>query len=308
MSNEKTVQRVIKFDVLEWTKQGKAADIEAIFNSISALSWDTGERYYRTAEGHEIAIFIDHLSYPIRGQLATIRRTELPGTETLGERAPLYLQNKTGLCEPSHFIIYKNKQNTPIIAYEYNIYAPRISRLGEYVRIKFPEQLDVPLSIPIASEDIKKELAKIGKVKKLTLKAYSGCSFASLNGSINKAFSAMKQALKGELIEFTVSASRAKDSILKMPKNENIIQFMSSSDAHIFLQNFKIEYKDKETKERKESDLMNLFLREKTEVQKVDERSRMIDRDAMYHALANAIDKHRAFLDGVSHGTAYTNV
>ena len=299
MNNEKTVQRVIKFDILEWKNQGKDADIDAIFKSIDTLPWESEERYYRTAEGQEIAVFIDNLTYPIRGQLATIRRRELPGTETLGKRAPLYLQQKTGLFEPSHFIIYKNKQNTPIIAYEYNIYAPRISRLGEYAKIKFPTQLEFPQAIPIASEDIKKELAKIGKVKKLTLKAYSSCSFATLNGSINKAFNEMKRALNGEIIEFTIRASRAKESILNIPKNENIINFMSSSDAHVFLQNFKIEYNDEETKERKETDLMNLFLRETVEVKKIDERSRMIDSNAMYQALVNVIDKHRTFLDGV---------
>lgn len=293
------IKRTIRFACLDWKNQQQNIDIENIASLINGLSWQNQARYYNTNSGLEIAVFIDNLKYPICGQIGTTRKKELPGTETLGTRGVLNLNQATGLFEPCHFVIYKNPNSAPIIAYEYNIYAPRIGRLGEYVWAKFPNEIDYFAIEPIVSKDIDAELSKIDKVKKVAIRALSPCSFAGLNGSINKAFESLRKSFNGEIIEFIVKPDRKRSSSLRIPKNENIVRFISSDEALNFLQCFKITYTNKQTGEKEEKDLTCLLLHEDVTVKRIDLRSRAIDRQDMYDKLKQAITKNKVLLDRV---------
>lgn len=293
------LERTIRFAALDWCYKNKHIDVKALINNIESLQWDNGDRYYKTSEGIDIVVFVDSDGEKLRGQIGMTRRTDLPGTEANGQRGYLNLKKGTGLFEASHFFIYVNKHKVPIIAYDYNMFAPKISRLGEYLHVKFPDELETYSFDYILSGSIDDALEQMEDVKKIRFRAHSLCTFGDFSKSMSRAFTALQKGFGAEVIEVSIRASKKKDSRLTLPSKDKISQFMSSGDGQNFVESFIINYIDKKTQNREEKDLVSLFLHDRVTVKKVSERSRMIDRFEMYNYLQQAVIKHKALLDGI---------
>lgn len=111
------------------------SDLRCVFEAVSHLDWDANASsgaYLADGDG-SVAVRVTQLEENyVLGQLAKIRRNGLPPKERHGVVSPLVLAEDEGLYEASHFGLFWD-QNVPILAMEFNPYAPRQARLGAYL-------------------------------------------------------------------------------------------------------------------------------------------------------------------------------
>lgn len=123
------------FDSVKDGTKEKPSDLSCLFQEISKLTWDvnaTASAYLADGDGSIAVRIVKRQGRYVLGQLAKIRKDGLPPVEKGGVVQPLQLSADEGLYEAAHFGLFWDQQ-VPILAIEFNPYAPRQARLGEYL-------------------------------------------------------------------------------------------------------------------------------------------------------------------------------
>ena len=110
-----------------------SSQLEQAVRHIDSLPFNDQGRYLPTTSGEVVhSVFVDSAAFPIRIQLAKIRRSDLPLIEEGGRISALNNSRSAGIMDWSHVIIYADGYAVA----EFNRDAPRISALGEYLLFK----------------------------------------------------------------------------------------------------------------------------------------------------------------------------
>jgi hypothetical protein len=300
MAGNDPVKRNIRFSVMDITYKGSPVNIRDVFGFIDALDFTSGDRYYETSEGINLAVFLDQSKLPIRGIIGDSRKKALPMVETNGNRKGLTLPNRSsGLFDGNHFIIFENKYKKNIIAHEFNFYAPRINRLAQYIMAKCQTMVDYCAIEPIQNQDIRSILKKIKFPNYFEIKAHRTCSFLSFDKSLNEAFKSMASVTDADCFGISFSCRRGRKNPIDMKNFGNIPSFMKTGDAQELLEKFHIQYRNMSTGQNENVDLTNLFLNDTAYVSQIDDMHRSVDSDSMYRAIDENITKHYTLLNGV---------
>lgn len=294
------ISRTIRYAVITLTHNNNPVDIADVYNAIEKLSFSNGDRYQEMSDGVRLAVINEPSKNDgiIRGMIGDSRAKQLPVVETNGIIEKLNLKHGSGLFDASHFAIFKNKNNLPIIAYEYNIRAPRINRLSAYILMKFPNLVNYMSIEPINTSSVKQVLKNIQNPTKYSLRAHISCPLDKLDQNLADAFNAMKLASDCDYIELSFSRQRGRKTPIKFANLDNIEKFISDSENTSLLESFKIKHRN-DAGQEESIELLDLFLHDKVSVPVMSDDSRFVDPKAIYEKLDFLIKKRKVILDGV---------
>ncbi|MGI5116665.1 hypothetical protein [Treponema sp. SP13] len=296
-THDPSVRRTIRYGVLNARYKNTPVDISTVFTEIDKLSFSNDDRYLAMSDGVRLEVLLNRPSMPIRGMIGDSRMKELPMIETKGKLDKLNLRRGSGLFDATHFVIINNKNNIPIIGYEYNIRAPRINRLQEYILIKFPEVVDFFAIEPINDKDINKVLKEIQEPTKFTIKAHNSCSMLDLDKNLADVFSSARKVSNCDYITIGFSRKRGRKEPIDFANYNNIAGFIGSHNASL-IESFKITYKNAQG-ENEDIELLDLFLHDKASVPTLTEDSRFVDSQKLYEIINSYIMKRKVILDGI---------
>jgi hypothetical protein len=295
-----TVEKAIYFGVMDWTdKHKEPIDVLGIFESIQGLPFEDGSRYFENTAGQRFEIILrdNRVSIPIYGNIGDSRRTDLPFVEDVGKLSPLSMKKGAGLYDATHFMIRKNKKGTWIIVYEFNLYAPRVSSINQYVMHQFKDVFDYPIINAVGGESIGKTLKKFQVFKKLRMGIRAGVSVADLSSGLEDAVTALKNEHNGDYIDVTIRAKRGKypleSNIIK-----NIVPFFKTGIATMAMDHFYISGINR-MGEKETVNLMEILLKETRTVKKMRSDYRFIDSEHMYAALDDAYEANHDKLESI---------
>ena len=300
MAKAEPISRTIRYAVITATFNKSPVKIQDIYNAIESLSFNTGERYQDMSDGVRLAVIHEPSRNDgvIRGMIGDSRAKQLPVVENSGRIERLNLKHGCGLFDASHFAIFLNKQNLPIIAYEYNIRAPRINRLSSYVLMKFPYLIDYMSIEPINAKSIRQVLKGICNPMKYSLRAHVSCTLDKLDGNLSDAFNAMKKVSDCDYIELSFSRQKGRRTPINFVNLDSIEKFVSASENAALIESFKIKHKNDEGQDET-VELLDLFLHDKISVPVMSDDSRFVDPKEIYERLDSFIKKRKKILDEV---------
>lgn len=118
-------------------EDGRPIDVHMppILQHIEGLPWSETGRYENIGDGNLMWCKVDTTTN-VRSkiQVGASRRRALPPVEEGGVFGELPIGNTAGLAEISHMVIFPGK--TPVIGAEFNLLAPRATRLARYLPSK----------------------------------------------------------------------------------------------------------------------------------------------------------------------------
>lgn len=142
-TQKKTVERTIQFYRADVGTDdgGKPLPFHPgpALDAISRLPCDDGSRsrYLIDGDGDALCAFSGPESFSQTLRFCRIRRDGLPLQEQRGIIRDLGIDADAGLVEPVHVVFFPDN----IVGVEYNHFGPRLSRLGTYLREKFPDDV-----------------------------------------------------------------------------------------------------------------------------------------------------------------------
>jgi len=301
MGSDNIVERTVLFGVINWKYKNKNVDVHGIFDQINKLSFSDGSRYYQTSEGQRYEILIDKFSTSdvIYGCIGDSRVTDLPFLEKQGAISPLKIGKGEGIFDAMHFMVKKNAKGKWIIAYEFNFYAPRVTAINIYVRNKLANQVDYVAIEPIEGESANQALKKFKQIKTIRMGIHSGADMSRLSGGLSDALKALRRDQDGSFIEITCSVRRSRDKVLSGNLIDNIPSFFRTIDPQTNMEHFFISGIRSDTGEKDVINLMDIILKEKKHVEKMDRDHRFVDPQKMYTALGEAYRAHQNVIDRI---------
>jgi hypothetical protein len=161
-----------------------------ILRMIAALE---GEERYLDADADSVLLpIVDHVPPTGRtlGRLRffRVRRSNLPAVEEAGSLSDLPIAEAAGLAEPTHIVFAPDR----VVVAEYNHFAPRMSALAYYLRLKLDRMVEFGTFI---QDEVLEQLDRLGDVRLVQLTA--------------RPSDALRQDLAGDLIWGTVEQARA---------------------------------------------------------------------------------------------------
>jgi len=298
-----SVEKTIFFGVLDWKYQNKTIDPFQVIAKIDTLSFDDGSRYFENNDGQRLGIIfpqkITQGMTSIFGCIGDSRTTNLPFLENKGTLTPLKISKDSGIFDAMHFLIRQNAKGNWIVAYEFNLYAPRVYTLCSYIRSKFPNDVDFTLIEPITGQKVSDIMKNFRRLKKIRMGIRSGANIDSLSPVLGKALKEIQKEQNGGLIEFVFSVRYKRESALTGNIVDNIVPFFNTSDPQLSMEYFYVQGLDKRSGSTEKINLMDIVLKEKRLVNKMDKDHRFIDSQKMYSALDDAYNRNQTKLDKI---------
>jgi len=176
---------------------GKPVPVDLIpaLTHLQTLPFSESGKYYPFGDGNALACWVDRLTSPLRFRLGQIRRSGLPGIESLGEIKPLSIPANSGLAEVTHFVLFDGG----IVGVEFNFYGPRPSRLPVYLEAKCGKLVTEFSCDVLLKRNIEEQLKELSELKLFQLRidpAYVSV-VEKANDSLGAAFKAAPGGRRG---------------------------------------------------------------------------------------------------------------
>jgi len=259
---------------------------------IEKLKW-SGKvtRYWR--DGDKLTgCWVDSTKMPCTIRLGSIRRSDFPQVEELGEVTPLEIPENSGLVEQTHIVFLGDN----IAGCDFNFYGPRITRLAYYLAEKAVGIAPPILNFtPILRQDIYKQLKKVKYLKLFNLKirAPFAETIREIHENLGEAFKAAQRAGEADEIELVLKPSNRStskgwladgllDATLKLSKQRDI-QYESMK--------FVVSGYDEEKQKIVSLDLLSDKLIVKKSILRVERRSKALNPKSAYNAIIAAYDE-----------------
>jgi len=273
---------------------------EPTLEYIDKLQWRGPKSRYYQDNNKITGCWIDSTKMPCKLRLGTIRRTDFPSVEELGEISPLELSENSGLCDQTHIVFLGDD----IIGCDYNFYGPRITRLPYYFADKAVGIAPPFLNLtPLLRRDIYKQLQQLKTLRLFQIRISPPFSdiIKESNESLDASFSAAEKAGNADDVEILLRASHKNIDGLSMSLIPTALNILKNPSTQYDTKTFKITGFDKEKQENVTLDLLSDKLVVKKSILKVDRRSRDLNKTAAYNAIIAAYKENKKeILDSAS--------
>ena len=258
---------------------------------VDELPFNDQGRYLPTTTDDTVhSVFVDSPTYPIRLQLARIRRSDLPLVEESGKISALKLSRQAGIMDWCHILIHEDGY---AIA-EFNRDAPRIAALGEYLLFKTGGKIKNAVRfLPLFQKSVLDELDDFEAVTILEIEALSSEADAIAKGDehIGAAFAAcaeLGQAKRTEIILKTVRQPNADlTSIAKrLFQNPFSRESLTRLKAH-----------GKRTGSRKPLDLLQQYMIKTEDFVRLDPRSKAVNSEHAFEVLERTYNEAKPAIE-----------
>ncbi|MEM7779478.1 MAG: hypothetical protein AAF697_03690 [Pseudomonadota bacterium] len=262
---------------------------------VGALPFNDQGRYQPTSTDDTVhSVFVDSPSYPIRLQLARIRRSDLPLVEEAGSVSALDISQKAGIMDWCHIVITDDGYAVA----EFNRDAPRIAALGEYLLFKSGGIIPSALRfLPLFQRSVIAELESFESITVLEIEALTTEASAIAKGDehIGAAFAACSELGAVRKAEMRLKTARQPTLDLKGIAG----RLFSNPFSRESLTRLKA-FGPKDGR-RKELDLLQQYKILNEDFIRLNPRSKAVDSTHAFQVLENAFEKARSTLgDAVS--------
>jgi hypothetical protein len=278
-------------------RTGDPADFEfdraAIVNGIEALR---GAPDFYLQDGPEadeqfLCAAVDRTRTPQRFRFYRVRRRNLPETEAAGDFAALELEERSGLAESIHVVLFPDG----VVGSEYNHYGPRATTLASF----FKERLDQDVVLwQLVRKNVMSEILALREIRKIRIKA-SPAAAAALQGrasGLGGAFESAERFSAGKYLDLTLAPEPGDQQFTQRVKA--FVRGLRDDEARSHLQAAQV-YGLSEDGLYEALDLLHDYVVLNREIERESPRSRALDKDAAYRAVENA---HREIQDDLAEG------
>lgn len=266
-------------------------DLQEVLARIEALSFDSpvDGRYLPDREGSATIVLGQVSGSRIhRLRLGNVRRTDLPRVEHRGQVDPLNIDPEEGLLEDTHVVFFPGG----IVGAEFNFYGPRLPRLEEYLRRKFPELPKVRFNM-LLQRNMTEQIGRMMDVRavRLTLRRDYNDLLRHAGASLPDALNANDALLHPPVLELCWRVER------RAPRGlgENALTFLrrlvgEEQRVREGAQSFQVRAFDRNTHHVEVFDLLKDKLVSTQRVVGSDDRHRGVDHEAMFGAIEGAYE------------------
>lgn len=307
MPSIKTIKRNINYFNLRFELQPgyKISHLEMIFSTIQKVgSTKSSERFVKH---HDKQLYITDIKInkadrKIQGRLLNIRMDNFPELlDTSNDNIrDIEAKAEEGIIEASHFIIsFKHKVNTPILAFEFNQFGPRVSDLTHYLeRFMYVDGCLRNLSyFPLVKDTLVEYRARMNRVSRVIAQVHKD-NVSRVQDLDTGIWTASKNALEvgnPEYVHLTFKFDYRKsaNSSTIRSKIENIIdKFISDPKKYQdTFDKFEVKAEDEEQQNKlKDFDLLNNWVKSVLLVEQKP-RSRVIISSDIFDKMNKALLK-----------------
>ncbi|WP_146081601.1 hypothetical protein [Clavibacter michiganensis] len=252
-------------------------------------------RYWTQRDGDAIALW-PHPSGASFGEfsLAAIRRTSLPQSELLGNLTNLQLMRGAGLHEPIHFKLFDNN----IVGVEFNFYAPRPSRLAQYLQHALSDAPDFTLQ-PLLRQNVAAQLGKHGELRvlKLFIRRSYAAELSSSSDSLSSAFASIKALSNAKVLGLTLKPEPNQRTPLGKKILKGVKSLAARSELSENVVTFQTRGVNSETGKVETLDLLQDKLIFNRRIVTLGENTRAVDPHATFAAIQEAYQESRALVE-----------
>lgn len=253
--------------------------LEDALRHVEDLPFNDQGRYLPTTTDDTVhSVFVDSSSYPLRLQLARIRRSDLPLVEESGKISALKLSREAGIMDWCHIVI----QADGYAVAEFNRDAPRIAALGEYLLFKTAGRIKTAVRfLPLFQKSVLEELSEFEAVTILEIEALSDEADAIAKGDehIGAAFAACAELGQAKRTEIILKTARQPNADLasiakRLFQNPFSRESLTRLKAH-----------GKRTGSRKPLDLLQQYMIRTEDFVRLDPRSKAVNSEHAFEVL-----------------------
>lgn len=262
-------------------------DPRPALESICAMSFTNTGRYLTDDNGDSICLWpISNGQHP-SVRFSKIRRSALPQIEEEGALSELPISDRSGLVESIHGVFFENN----IVGFEYNIHAPRVSRLGYYLTTKAGLEGPILSFDPILRVDVTQQLERLQEIRLLDIKASRGIAsvLEDASSSLASTFSATERLITGNdciTIRMSISPSNRRSALQRFINDLRSI--VRTPDILAYMKKGSVRGKCVDSGRVETVDLLQDQFVVDAKVVRLNERTRAVDERSMIEQIERA--------------------
>lgn len=214
-----------------------------------------------------------------------IRRTGLPQLEQAGRVSDLNIAADAGLLEPIHVAFFRDN----IVGADFNFYGPRLSRLGNYLRVKSENAVPMAVFHPLLRNDVAEQLDHLIELRLFNLKVKPAYieTIRQADTSLGEAFAATAAVLDGnsEDIEVILRPSKSTWSEALRRFIPSLKALARRPDLRENAERFQVKGRHDESNRVEIIDLLRDQLIARKQVLRLGERNRAVDAGSAFRAI-----------------------
>jgi hypothetical protein len=223
--------------------------------------------------------------------IGTVRRGGLPHVEEAGKISPLQIEDPQGLLEWTHVVFFPDG----IVGAEFNFYAPRLTRLSDYLIEKCPLQPRVAF-LPLLHRDAQEQFTHLDTIRTVQLRLHRSRLdlLMEANESLPAALRATGEQWGAEVIEIVLRpGARRRTNFKKAAWDfvQNLIgkqeQLLDGSDL------FRVRGRDDRTGKTEVFDFLKDQFVSTRQVVKQKGKYRAVDSASMFREIETAYNEMR---------------
>lgn len=270
-----------------------------VFNRINTLPFTQdaagATRYLDLDDGDKVSVRMDSVGTEVKGKVGRTRLTNLPPIDTDGTVAPLNLPAGGGLFEACHFVLFPDG----LIGYEANFFGPRLGRLCGYIEDKADDLVDRVEFRLLWNRDVAQKLQNVQSVTVFSMRAHRDVADAISrhDDDLGKVFAAARSLTEAQMIQVELRVPKRKRSGFHIPWLDKVVPILEDGDIRQGIESLWLRAKNANERQSRLLDLLQDALISQKSVLKEDEKTRSVDAQSMYAAIAQAREELGAAID-----------
>jgi len=253
---------------------------------VKGLPFTPEGRYLEIQDGQALCCWPVAIASESKLLLGTIRRHGFPQIEKAGAFRALRVPVAAGLVEPIQVMFFRRN----IVGCVFNFYGPRMSRLAEYFAEKADGQAKQVQFDPLLRQDVLDQLDRLADVRLLQLKIRRPFveTVRRAERSLGDAFAAAQEAGSADEVEIILKMAGRRGQSLADRLRSGIARLARNARTRQEAQKFVVRGFDEELGHVETIDVLKDQFIAESAIVRVNERSRALDRDSAFEAIAKA--------------------
>lgn len=270
-----------------------AVDLNPALRRVDGLPFSDVGRYLVGDNDVATCCWVDVIGPRSRVRLANVRRQGLPQLEETGTLGPLPIRPEQGIAEQAYIVLFPEEMHgVPVLIAGgvFNVYGPRVPRLGYYLSRRAPGLTPVVSIRPLLRHDAVAAIDRLRDIRLLRLRIARPyvAAVGDASESLGDAFAAMASVGAPEDIEVVLRPRRRSRNVLgddllgvarRLVRREELVEGMID---------FEVKGLNGETGQIDLVDVLNDKLVSRKSILRSDSRSRALDDSSAYEAIESA--------------------
>ncbi len=261
-------------------------DLEPALRCLDGLPFSSEGRYWEDDEGNATCCWVDRTTATQRLRFGHIRRSGFPQVERAGALSALKIPEQSGLVEQVHVMFFPDQ----IVGSEFNVFGPRVPRLGQYLAAKLGTICPPVAFEPLLRQDVAERLEHLRDVRvvRLRIRAAYAARVAQADQDLGEAFRAAQRAGDAEELELTLRSRPYSRKPLAERLLAAVRHLAGQDDLRSEVSCFNVQGLSELTGHVEAVDVLSDQLIARGQIICMDRRTRALEPDSAYTAIEKA--------------------